>query len=97
MEQGFHEREDVITDQPFRDKKAATQYAKDRLERIVQDFVTARGSTFGTPDLRAGSVAEITGLGKTFTGRYFVTSTTHNLGVGGYVTEFEARLEEENK
>jgi phage protein D len=97
MEQGFHEREDVITDQPFRDKKAATQYAKDRLERIAQDFVTARGSTFGTPDLRAGSVAEITGLGKTFTGRYFVTSTTHNLGVGGYVTEFEARLEEENK
>jgi phage protein D len=97
IEQGFREREDIITDQPFRDEQAARQYAKDRLERVTHAFVTARGSTFGAPDLRAGSVAEITGLGNTFTGHYFITSTTHTMGAAGYVTEFEARLEEENK
>lgn len=97
IEQGFHEREDIITDQPFRDKKAAEQYAKDRLERIAHDFVNGKGSTVGTPDLRAGSVMEMVGLGKTFSGRYFVKSTAHSLNTSGYVTEFDARLEEENK
>jgi phage protein D len=97
IEQGFREREDIITDQPFRDKKAAEQYAKDRLERIAHDFVNGHGSTFGTPDLRAGSVMQIVGLGKTFSGRYFVKSTTHSLNAAGYLSEFDARLEEENK
>ena len=52
-------------------------------------MVTATGSTVGLPDLRAGSVVEIDGLGDRFSGRYFVTGTTHTIGDGGYTTQFD--------
>ena len=52
------------------------------------------GSTVGLPDLRSGSVVEVDGLGKRFTGRYFVTGTTHGITNGGYTTQFECRREE---
>lgn len=95
LEQGFADKEEVIVDRPFRDKKEAERYAKDRLTRIARDFVTGRGSTLGTPDLRAGSVIQLAGLGATFSGKYFVKSTTHSIGPAGYVTDFDARLEED--
>lgn len=94
IQKGFLEREDVITDQPFRDKDAAMNFAKARLAEVSRDLVTGKGSTIGTPDLRAGSQIEIAGLGQIFSGNYFVTSTTHTLGSGGYITEFDARREE---
>lgn len=96
IEDGFKERKDIIVDRPFKDKEAARQYALDKLSRLAKDFVTGKGSVVGTPDLRAGSIIELGGLGTTFDGRYFVKSTTHTIGAQGYVTEFEARLEEEN-
>jgi len=97
MEAGFAENEDIICDRPFRDEQAARAYATSVLSDVAKGFVTGKGSTFGTPDLRAGCMVEITGLGAIFTGHYFVTSTTHTIGAGGYVTEFECRLEEDNK
>jgi phage protein D len=48
----------------------------------------------GLPDLRAGSVVYIDGLGERFSGRYFVTSTTHAISDSGYTTQFECRREE---
>jgi phage protein D len=39
-------------------------------------------------------VIEIDGLGARFSGRYFVTATTHAIGDSGYTTQFECRLEE---
>jgi len=96
LEDGFKERKEIIVDKPFRDDKAAKAYAKDRLKRLARDMVTAHGSTLGTPDLRAGSRIEIKGLGSTFDGNYFIKSTTHTIGAGGYVTDFDARLEEAN-
>ena len=46
------------------------------------------------PDIRAGTVLEIDGLGERFSGRYFVVSTTHTIGDSGYTTQFECRREE---
>ncbi|MEA2338350.1 MAG: uncharacterized protein QOE82_2357 [Thermoanaerobaculia bacterium] len=97
MEAGFAEHEDIICDHPFRDEQTARAYATSVLSDIAKGFVTAKGSTFGTPDLRAGCMVEVTGLGAIFTGHYFVTATTHTIGAGGYVTEFECRLEEDNQ
>jgi phage protein D len=48
----------------------------------------------GLPDLRTGCVVQISGVGKRFSGRYFVTGTTHTIGDGGYTTRFECRREE---
>lgn len=96
IEQGFQARHEIIVDRPFRNQQEARRFALDRLERLSKDLVTARSSTFGTPDLRAGRKIEIRKLGRTFDGQYFITSTTHSMGNSGYTTSFEARLEEEN-
>jgi phage protein D len=59
-------------------------------------MVTGKGSTVGMPALRAGARIELLGLGTTFNGSYYITSTTHSIGASGYTTDFEARLEEDN-
>jgi phage protein D len=96
IEQGFRERHEIIVDRPFRNRREARQFALDRLQRLSQDMVTARGSTVGVTDLRAGRKIEVQGLGRTFDGEYFLKSTTHTIGASGYTTEFDARLEEAN-
>ena len=94
IQQGFRERHEIITDRPFRTRQEARRFALDRLEGLAQNMVTARGSTIGFPELRAGRKIEVQGLGRTFDGQYFLKSTTHTIGAGGYTTEFEARKEE---
>jgi uncharacterized protein len=97
LEEGFDKQREVIVDRPAFNEKDAKQLAIAMMKDNVQNMVTARGSTVGTVDLRAGSFIQIQGLGLTFSGRYFVKSTTHTINASGYLTEFEARLEEENK
>ena len=94
IEQGFSARHEVIADRPFRNEQEARQFALGRLEALAKEMVTTRGSTLGTPGLRVGRKIEVSRLGPTFDGSYFIDSTTHTMGSGGYVTEFEARLEE---
>ena len=61
---------------------------------MAKNLVTGSGSTVGLPELRAGRPVYIRGLGRRFSGRYLVTSSTHALGDSGYTTQFEARMEE---
>ena len=96
IEQGFREREEIIVDKPFRNAQEAKRYAEALLKSNAQDFITARGSTLGIPDLRAGSMIEIQGVGPTFGGRYFLKATTHTISANGYTTDFEVRKEEKN-
>jgi phage protein D len=63
-------------------------------ESNAKNMLQATGSTVGLPDLHAGSVVVIDGLGSRFSGRYFVVSTTHTVGDGGYTTQFECKREE---
>jgi len=86
--------EEVIADQPIESKAEAEQLAKKYLSEKAKELVTGSGSTVGLPELRAGRLVYIGGLGKRFTGRYLVTNSTHSLGDSGYSTQFEARLEE---
>jgi phage protein D len=94
INESFREREEVVTDQPVESEAEARRLATERHERIAKDMIKGSGSTVGLPDLRAGSVVHIDGLGKRFSGRYFVTSTTHSIGDSGYTTKFECRREE---
>ncbi|MBN8637086.1 MAG: phage late control D family protein [Anaerolineae bacterium] len=88
------DREEIITNVPVRNETEAKREAKAALERIVKDMITGSGSTVGMPDLRAGTVVYIRGIGERFSGRYFITSTTHSINDSGYLTTFEARREE---
>jgi phage protein D len=94
IENSFADREEVITDQPVQTPEEARTLARETLESIAKDMVKGSGSTVGLPDLRAGNVVEIDGLGERFSGRYFVTATTHSIGDGGYTTQFDCRREE---
>ncbi len=94
IEQSFNQRQEIIVDRPIQSEQEAQTLAIETLERIAKEMVKGSGSTVGLPDLRAGSVVEIDGLGERFNGRYFVTTTTHTIGDSGYTTQFECRREE---
>ncbi len=84
----------MIVNQPINSRKEAKTLAKQTLENIAKDMVKGTGNVVGLPDLRAGSVIFLEGLGDRFDGRYFVTATTHTIGDSGYTTRFECRREE---
>ena len=63
---------------------AAGQFNAMSLAYVEGDVVA-----FGQPRLRAGTVVNITGAGRTFSCRYYVTSVTHTLTLEqGYQTSF---------
>lgn len=93
IEKSFSERKEIITDRPVSTDGEAKKLALASLDMIAKEMVKGNGSTIGLPDLRAGSVIEMDGMGKRFSGKYFVTATTHSIGDGGYTTNFECRRE----
>lgn len=94
IEQSFNQRQEIIADRPVNSEEEAKKMAVAALESIAKDMVKGSGSTVGLPDLRAGSIALMDGMGDRFSGRYFLTSTTHTISDGGYTTHFECRREE---
>jgi phage protein D len=90
----FRGRTEVISTRPVSSQEEAATMARETNERINKTMMTASGSTVGVPDMRAGSVIFIEGVGKRFSGRYFVTSTTHKIDDSGYTTRFESRRED---
>ena len=94
VEKSFEDRKEIVATKPVESQAEARRLAIETLQQIAKEMVTATGSTVGLPDLRAGSVLEIGGLGERFAGRYFVTDTTHAIGDSGYTTQFECRREE---
>jgi phage protein D len=94
IEQAFKQRKEVIATKPIQTEDEAKTLALRTLEENAKNMVKATGSTVGLPDLRAGSVVMIDGVGKRFSGRYFVVATTHTIGDSGYTTQFECRREE---
>lgn len=94
IEQAFNQRQEIVANKPVTSKTEAKKLALETLENIAKDMVKATCSTVGVPDLRAGGIVMINGVGKRFSGRYFVTATTHSIGDSGYTTQFECRREE---
>ncbi len=93
IEESFSERKEIITDRPVNTDAEAKKLALASLDMIAKEMVKGNGSTIGLPDLRAGSIIEMDGMGERFSGTYFVTATTHSIGDGGYTTNFECRRE----
>ncbi len=90
-------REEIVEDYPAHTEKEAEERAKAILCDSSKERVKASGTTVGLPDLRAGSKVIISGVGKRFSGTYFVTETTHAINDSGYRTKFKARREEKKK
>jgi phage protein D len=94
IDESIKDKAEVVAHTPVQSLEEARTLAREILERNAKEMVKASGSVVGVPDLRAGTALEIDGVGARFTGRYFVTSTTHTIGDGGYTTQFECRRED---
>lgn len=86
---GASARTHTITAETLVDADEATQIAKAWYNRQQSNFVEAQGECVGSPQIRAGVMIEIAGVGKTFSGTYYVVSAKHNIGASGYRTRFE--------
>lgn len=85
--------EDVVVDEPVFTKEQAKARARSLLQDRQKVMVQASGTTVGLPDLRAGQLVNIVGIGARFSGTYFVTETTHSISDSGYTTQFSCRRE----
>ncbi|CAG1003580.1 hypothetical protein MYXO_03218 [Myxococcaceae bacterium] len=83
--------QEMRIDPPIASQEEADQRARAIYNQRALQLVTGSGSSIGLPDLRAGRVIELQGLGPRFSGLYYLTQTTHNIGGGGYLTAFSAK------
>jgi phage protein D len=87
----FGEAVEVLT-LPVMSQAEADQIAQARLNEISLSLIEASGSTVGRAELRPGKVIKITGVGARFSGRYYVTDTSHRFDQqNGYRTNFSVR------
>jgi phage protein D len=85
------DREDMVIDHPVTSQQEARDLARSMLRERAYSYLTGTGQTIGLPDLRPGDNVELVGLGKRFSGTYYVTKVEHTLGSSGYLTSFDAR------
>lgn len=87
----LQDREDIVVDQPVTSQQEARDLARSLLRERAYSYITGTGQVIGLPDLRPGDNVELQGLGKRFSGNYYVTKVEHTLGSSGYLTNFDGR------
>jgi len=71
-----------VGDCPVRSAGEARALAKALYNERLFQFVTAWGQASGCPDLKAGGLVELAGLGRKLSGRYLVTRVEHRYVAG---------------
>jgi phage protein D len=87
----FGVAEGVFTALPVMTQAEADQIAVARFNSASLALVTGEGVCGGRTDLRPGKVIKIDGVGKRFSGQYYVTATAHTYTAAGYRTRFAFR------
>jgi len=72
-------------------KEEAENIAKGKLSQLSMGRLKGNGMARGQPEIQAGDVVELKGLGEKFSGLYFVTKATDKIGDQGYRTTFKVR------
>ncbi|MBD2251981.1 phage late control D family protein [Nostoc parmelioides] len=81
-----------LVDRPISTKAEAEQIAASWFNDMALSYIEGDGVCLGTPDLHAGQVIDITGVGNRFSGQYYVTSVRHTYDRNsGYNTSFTVR------
>lgn len=81
----------IADDHDVTSAQEAKEVAVAKLEASSLEFITGSGACNGNPQLRARSLIEIKGIGKRFSGNYYVTSATHTIDSSGYYTTFQVK------
>jgi uncharacterized protein len=84
-------REDTVIDAPVASVEEARALATALLRERAYQFITGTGRIAGLPQLRPRDVLEIHGIGRRFSGNYFVTRVEHTVGASGFFTQFGVR------
>jgi len=82
-------KREVVVDRPVASEEEALKVAQAILSERAYRLLTGHGKVIGLPDLRPGTNVEIGGVGRRFSGTYFVTKVTHVLNQQGFLTEFD--------
>jgi len=82
----------AVIDQAAATPQEAKAIAQGQINRMALSYITGEGSCHGNAALRVGRVIRIKGLGKRFSGNYYVTATNHRYSISeGYRTEFSVK------
>jgi|tagenome__1003787_1003787.scaffolds.fasta_scaffold20878692_2 phage protein D len=84
-------RKAIVVNAPVATQEEAKRLAESMLAETAYDFLTASAKAIGLPDLRPADNVEIHGVGKRFSGTYYVTRVVHTLNANGLITEFNVR------
>ena len=84
-------RQEVVIDAPITSEDEARELAVSLLRERAYEFIQATGRVAGLPELRPGDNLEIFGLGRRFSGTYFIKRVEHTLGTSGFFTTFTGR------
>jgi uncharacterized protein len=92
VKKAFGTSKQVIVDRPVKTSEEAKQMAQGQAKQLALDYVVGEGRCRGQTSLQSGQVIEIEGVGKRFSGLYYVVSVTHIVtNTEGYLTEFSVR------
>jgi len=81
----------VITDVVVTSVEHAQAIALAELNRHADTFITGDGESVGIPAMRPGITIMLEKMGKRFSGKYYVKSTTHTIDGSGYRTRFSVK------
>lgn len=87
-EGAFGATKKFIVDKCLFNQAEAQQIAKAKYNNMLLNFINGEGTVIGEPEMIAGEVIELSGLGRRFNGLYYVVSVQHIVNPEGYVTHF---------
>jgi uncharacterized protein len=88
----FGETSHTIANVIVTSQAEANQIALKLFNEMALNYITGDGSCVGRNDLHPGTIVEITGLGKRFSGSYYITAVTHSYSKQqGYRTNFSVK------
>ncbi len=89
MDSAFGERTYVESEVPVYSQNEANQLALGHLQKFALEWIKGEGECVGNPNLKAGQVVAINGLGGMFSGDYYLDRVEHSIGPElGYITGF---------
>lgn len=92
VNKAFGQTSHIIVNEPVSTQAEADQIAMGQFNEMALAYITGEGVCLGYPEIHAGSVIEMTGLGRRFSGFYYVTSAIHSyVKKRGYLTKFSVR------
>ncbi|QLE58023.1 phage late control D family protein [Nostoc sp. TCL26-01] len=92
VKKAFGNANQTIVNQPISSQAEADRMALGQFQEIAIAYITGEGSCQGNPHIRAGQVIEVLGLGKRFSGLYYIMTTEHYYSrEQGYQTSFTVR------